>query len=427
MREALHVIDNELVNLPYSATTDEVANLKKLAKKEIYQCPYCQAKLIVKHGEERGLYFSHQHSEACEESRIIDRAEKRYIKQIERESKLHTVLVDIILDELEIKSKINKEMYVSLGYREKNDWKEYPDIYVKLPMKELAISIITNVNPTDDSKLAQQIKKRHEYFLNKGVEPVWFIEKKEQAIEKEKNSIILWDAELSIASKTKEDTKWDILISNEIDDEDFFNYFNYPTTFTHDVDVKSLYYIFNTDEKIVVRVQRFLKDRIMKPFRAFLLNEGYEIPFADALAIEDGFMLSNSEIEEEYRKVFQDKINQKRDEKAEQQRHEEETRKKRLEQEEKERKRNTEEREMILNNLLQQNAIDKIRIELTYNELKRLLKEKISLTQKEQMELWTKFMPKIGLKNSNIVWEIVLNNNCKNFSDLKVHLEKMLL
>ncbi|MEL3972046.1 competence protein CoiA family protein [Rossellomorea oryzaecorticis] len=423
MREALHVIDNELVKLPYSATDDEVNNFKKLAKKEIYQCPYCQARLIVKHGEERGLYFSHQHSEACEESRMVDKAEKKYTKQIERESKLHKVLIDIILDELEIKSKVNKEMFVNVGYKAKTDWKEYPDIYVKIPKKELAVSIITNVSPSDDSKLAQQIKKRHEYFLDKGVEPIWFIEKKEQAIEKDKSSIILWDAELSIALKTREDNIWDKLISNEVADEKFFDYFNYPSSFIERVDVRSLYYIYNNDEKVVIKVQRFLKDRVLKPLRAFLVNEGYELPFAEALAVEDGFKLSNPEIESEQRKAFQEKIKQKKESFAEQLRYQEEMRKLRLEQEEEERKRKAEEQDLILKELLEQRKGDKINTELNYNELKRLLKERIGLTQKEQMELWTRHMPKIGINNSRVVWELVIENNCTSFNELRPILE----
>jgi Competence protein CoiA-like family len=80
LREALHVIDQELVKLPYQATIEEINNYKKLANKELFQCPYCKAILTVKYGMEMGAYFSHQHSEACEEARNIDKAEGRYNK-----------------------------------------------------------------------------------------------------------------------------------------------------------------------------------------------------------------------------------------------------------------------------------------------------------------------------------------------------------
>jgi hypothetical protein len=56
--------------------------------------------LIVKAGEKRGIYFSHLHSEACATSIIVDKAEKRYSKQIEHETPKHKVLIDIVYDEL---------------------------------------------------------------------------------------------------------------------------------------------------------------------------------------------------------------------------------------------------------------------------------------------------------------------------------------
>jgi Competence protein CoiA-like family len=421
MREALHVIDNEIVKLPYTVTADEVANFKKLAKKEIYQCAHCQAKLVVKYGEIMGLYFSHQHSEACEESRIIDKAEKKYTKQTERESKLHRVMVDIILDELKVKAKVNENMYINLGYKEKPDWKEYPDIYVRLPDKELAVSIITNVNSSDDERLAQQIKKRHKYFNEKGLETTWFIEKKEQAIEKDKSSIILWDAELSIASKTSEDKKWDKLITSEISDERFHCYFNYPTPLNYDVDVKSLYYIFDSDEKIVIKIQHFLKDRIVKPLRALLLNEGYELPFSEALAIENGFKLSNPKIEEKLRDNLRNKIKEKKDEYAEQLYEEEEMEKKRIEKE-------YEKKELRLKTLLMEDDENKVsdNDDISYNELKILLKNRINLKQKEQVDLYNQFiMRKVGMNKSKLVWDITVRNNCKSYAELRKYLEKI--
>ncbi|MCT8139973.1 hypothetical protein H1D32_21085 [Anaerobacillus sp. CMMVII] len=137
MREALHVLDNEPVRLPLSATTEEINNFKKLADKDLYQCPYCHAKLIVKSGEERGLYFSHQHSESCEISRKVDKAEKKYSKQVARETKKHKVIIDIIYDELVVQSKIKPNIEVEYGFKAMPDLNEYPDIWVKVDNKEL--------------------------------------------------------------------------------------------------------------------------------------------------------------------------------------------------------------------------------------------------------------------------------------------------
>jgi DNA-directed RNA polymerase subunit RPC12/RpoP len=309
LREALHVIDKETFILPYSATIEEVTNFKKLAEKDLFQCPYCSAKLIVKSGEERGLYFSHLHSEACVESKAFDKAEKRYKKQTERETKIHKVLMNIVFDELSTQSKNNPKIAVDYGYKAKSHLKDYPDIWVKINDKEYALSIVTNIKSTMDSKLAEQITKRHQYFLGHRMEPIWFIEKKEQSIEKEKNAIILWDAEISISSKTNEDRKWELLLDGMIKDRNFFNYFNYPVSKAIPlIDVRSMYYIYSNEEKIVVKIQRFLKDRDLRPYRSFLLNEGYEISFADALVIKTDFLLSNPEIEELYRNDFRERF-----------------------------------------------------------------------------------------------------------------------
>jgi len=411
LREALHVLDKDLVKLPYDATAEDIATYRKLAKKELYVCPYCEALLMVKHGQKRGLHFSHLHSEACEESRLIDKAEKKYINQTKRETKLHGVLIDIILDELKAKAKLHDNMYVNLGYKEKPDWSLYPDIYVKLPGKELSVCVVTNVSPTEDTQLAMHIKKRNRYLKEQGLETVWFIEKKEQTIEKNKNSLILWDAELSIASKTEEDEKWADLISGEITDKDFFRYFNYQTSFNGDIDVKSLFYIYNNPERIVIKVQHFLKDRIDKPIRAFLLNEGYELPFSEALAIDNGFKLNNPDVEDQLRKDFLDRLQQKKIKYNEQLKAEEELEKLKLER--------------------QKAKFDNIREfrgnkELDYNQLKKLLKDRIGLKQKEQVELYNEYiMKKIGMNNSKVVWEIVEKHDCKTYAELREHLKRL--
>lgn len=305
MREALHVIDNEMTSLPDSTTKEEVNNLKKLAEKDLFQCPYCKAKLIVKYGEERGLYFSHQHSEACEVSKKIDQAEKRYRKQLERETTNHHAMLAILHDELTNQAKINSMIQLDYGYKAKPELKEYPDIWMKIGEKEYGLSIVTSVTSSMDSKLANQITKRQQYFLEHGMEPIWFIEKEEQSIEMSKNALVLWDAELSISSKTEEDKKWDHMLTELIKDQHFFAYFHYPVSMDPPtVDVRSVCYIYSNVDRTVVKVMRFLKDREVKPYRAFLLNEGFEIPFADALVVKKEILLSQPKVEEENRKEF---------------------------------------------------------------------------------------------------------------------------
>ena len=65
-------------------------------------------------------------------------------------------------------------------------------------------------------------------------------------------------------------------------------------------------------------------------------------------------------------------------------------------------------------------------INLSYGELKTLLRERIHLTQKEQMELWTRFMPQLGLGNSSRVWELVVENNCQSFNELRIILQNVI-
>jgi hypothetical protein len=419
MREALHVIDKEIITLPHSTNEDGVNNLKKLAQKNLFICPYCQAKLIVKAGDERGLYFSHLHSEACEPSKKVDQAERKYKKQIERETKIHNVIINILHDELSTQAKINTNIIADYGYKVKSDLKEFPDIWAKIGAKEFALSVITNVSSSTDSKLSNQIIKRHQYFKEQGMEPIWFIEKKEQAVEVDKNAIVLWDAELVISSKTEEDRLWDNLLAQVINGSEFFNYFNYPIyNESVQIDVRSLYYINSNDERIVVTVQRFLKDRTDKPYRAFLLNGGYEVPFSEALTIKDEFLLSNTVSEDELRKIFLNKYQLAKESFLEEQRRQEE-----------ERHHEAERKKLLLKQLLDQKqdtSPNQFGEHISYADLKSLLRERIHLKQSEQMELWNHFMPKIGFNNSALVWNLVVEHNCTSFEELKIVLRNYL-
>ncbi|ULT57869.1 competence protein CoiA [Neobacillus drentensis] len=432
MKEALHVIDNDVITLPNSTTTDEVSNLKKLAEKNLFHCPYCKAKLIVKYGDEKGLYFSHMHSEACEESRKIDKAEKKYKKQIERETKVHQVIQAILHDELTTQAKNNPQLEVNYGYKAKPSLKEYPDIWVRIGNREFAISVVTNVTSTADSNLSNQISKRHQTFLEHGMEPIWFIEKKEQSIEKDKNSIVLWDAELTIAAKTTEDQEWDSILSDVVKDEMFFTYFNYPVSHGHlSIDVRSMYYIYSNGDRIVVKVQRLLKDRIEKPYRAFLLNEGYEIPFADALVIKNGFVLSKPEIDQHEREDFLKRYQHLRDEYHEKLRVKEAEQQKVLQEanEQEERLKAAREEEQnckhqLRQEMIKQRGTSNIPRKMNYEELKSLLRVNINLIQREQMELWST-MP--GLRhNYQFVWDLVVENKCKSFDELRPILQTAL-
>lgn len=238
------------------------------------------------------------------EAKTAEKAEKRYQKQTARETKSHRLMLTILYDELKKQSQANiwSDMQVEFGHEAKMQLQYYPDIWVKIGQKEIALSVVTDVNPQGDEKLAKTIEQRHKYFEKHGMKPLWFVEMKEHAIEKDKRAIVLWDAESVISLKTDEDKNWDAFLQPIVKDRSFFHVFNYaPSMDKIHVDVKSMYYIYSTDENVVIKVQRFVSDRKQKPFRAFLLNEGYEIPFGSALY---RFQLSKAETEEQLRRHF---------------------------------------------------------------------------------------------------------------------------
>jgi hypothetical protein len=342
------------------------------------------------------------------------------IKQIARESRTHKVILDIIFDELTTQSKINPALEVNYGYKKKTSMKEYPDIIFQNGAKKYAISIITNVKPNEDSKLAKQLIQRHHYFIEQDMEPIWFIEKKEHSVEVEKNSIVLWDAEITIASKTYEDDKWDSVIEEVAEDIEFFQHFSYPVTMPQlCIDVRSMYYVYANEDKIVIKVQRFLKDKLEKPYRAFLINEGYELPFGDALIMRDEFLLCKPELEEQNRLEFVQRYLTLLAQHHEQQRLKEEERQRQLIEEE-------ERKEIIRKRRLEQTDVyaGSYDENMSYQDLKSLLREKIQLKQKEQMELWYTYMPLVGYKNSYLVWNLVVEHKCKDYSALKSLLNK---
>lgn len=284
----------------------EVERLKKAADKGAFTCPYCNRILKLKAGDIYEKHFFHP-SNSC----AISEASETYQKQIKRESKKHSVMKEIIYDELKTQEKINDNLHVEYGYIEKAEekWKYYPDIIIENNKTELAITILTDVTAKKDSKLVQQIKKRNEYFKTKNLKPIWFVEETEQSVDMNRRVIHLWEAELDIAVKMEEDQKWEAALDHLKTENNLFNLFNYhhqnaPSTY----EVFSLYHVKSTETNITFTVQRFLKDQISHPYRAFALNEAYEIKMATALLTEDTLQLSDLLIEDQQRKSFLQEI-----------------------------------------------------------------------------------------------------------------------
>ncbi|WP_342431085.1 competence protein CoiA family protein [Neobacillus sp. FSL H8-0543] len=282
----------------------ELDKLKKRADKGAYHCPYCGGDLIIKSGEIREEHFSHRHSKSCE----VSVASEVYQKQINRESKKHSSIKEIIYDELKTQEKLNNDLQVEYGYVEKakENWRYYPDIVMKNKDKEIAITILTNVNANKDEKLVKQIKNRNRYFNKKSMETIWFVEDAELSIDLNNNVIHLWEAELDIALKTNEDLIWEAAINDLALNYSIYELFNYyHRSLPKSYDIKSLYYVHTSETHIVFTVHRFIIDELKYPFRAFALNNGYQISLSKALlAQQESLQLSDHHIENENREKF---------------------------------------------------------------------------------------------------------------------------
>lgn len=317
MQEAIY----EGKNVTLSVLLDEkreIRELKKSSAKGAFSCPYCNETLTLRSGNNRIQHFSHRHSESCE----ISIGSERYHKQVERESKEHSVIKNFIYDELKMQQKLNKELEVEYGFVAKatEKWRYYPDITVKNVDKEIAITVLTNVTQNRDEKLANQIIKRNTYFKEKGLIPIWFIEKTEQSIDLGRHVIHLWEAELNLAMKTPEDLMWETLLNEITYDQSLFELFDYHHQNTPDsYKVRSLYYIQSKEDSIQFSVRRFIEDRQESPFRAFVLNAGYEISLSTALLTTQTLQLSDPKIEMQLRNSFLQELQQKKNEYMEKQ------------------------------------------------------------------------------------------------------------
>ncbi|WP_214793996.1 MULTISPECIES: competence protein CoiA family protein [unclassified Exiguobacterium] len=312
MQEAIY----EGQNITLSVLLDgkrEIRELKKSSSKGAFRCPYCNETLVIKSGDKRKYHFSHKKSKSCELSIVATESDK-YQDQIKRESKQHSVIKNFIHDELKVQQKLNKELEVEYGFVAKalEKWRYYPDIIVKNVDKEIAITVLTNVTQNRDEKLASQIIKRNTYFKEKGLIPIWFIENTEQSLDLDRHVIHLWEAELNLAMKTPEDLMWETLLNEITCDQSLFELFDYHHQNTPDsYKVRSLYYIQSKEDSIQFYVRRFIEDRQESPFRAFALNEGYEISLSTALLTTQTLQLSDPQIEMQLRDSFLHAVQQK--------------------------------------------------------------------------------------------------------------------
>ncbi|WP_025676894.1 competence protein CoiA family protein [Paenibacillus massiliensis] len=379
-----------------------IDTLKKRADKGAYACPHCGVPLIVKSGDIRGVFFSHNPGEACALTQSYD----TYKKQTSRESKQHSVMREIVHEVLKNQEKIHKDLNVDFGYIAKAEekWSYYPDIILKSNDTEMAISILTNVDRSKDSKLTKQIKKRNDFFNQKGLQSLWFIEEQELSLDWENHVIHLWESEINLSIKTEEDAKWDKLV-NELNSDmlyilDTFGYWRKKSTL--ELDTRSLYYIYSTQEGIDFSVHRFIIDEKQFPFRAFALTKGYRMSISTALSFNQKLALHDADLEQKDRNEFIQAYHM---------------RKQKIEEE--------------------QNALQEIHSSLktgitqnskkmSFDELKARLFVHLGMTQKQQVHLWHNYVLKRGIKDFDLLWLIA--QDLENFEQFEValntHLKK---
>lgn len=282
---------------------------RKAAEKKAMICPFCFEELRLRAGEINEIHFAHLKGKSCQGAEAYD----TYHNQTKRESKKHSVIKEIIYNELKGQELIRPDLKVEYGYKEKAEekWKHYPDIYLNKNGREFAVSVITNVHEIGDEKIVKIINKRNKYFKEKGLESIWFVEDRELADDYEHRVLHLWEAEYGLAIKTEEDYKWDKLLkelSEVFPGQNIPRLFGYRAHGTMNLDVRSLYYVHSIGDEITFSVYRLILDQMKSPFRGFALTKGYQMNISQALIIGDEIQLSDKDQEEMNRLEFSNQV-----------------------------------------------------------------------------------------------------------------------
>lgn len=314
MNFALNKADNQKEYIEILLQSNSIEQLKKLGEKKLYLCPYCKVPMTVKGGKERESHFSHPRNLSCLESTRVEGNYSKYKKHIKNDSPRRQLLVSMIRDELEISAKIHDTIQVLDGYRLESLDKYFPDIYVKTGSKEWAITVLTNMTEKESAEHSKVFKKKSDYFKEKKLIPLWFIDKSNLATENQKNSIVFFRIESLASQVSKEDRVWRRDIESFTDKKELFKVMNYPLRVASQRDfmeVKSVFYISQIDERNYIRVHRYvsnLADETLA-YRGLLLGETSRLSFSEALQIEgESFLLKNQSQEEENREQFKQRF-----------------------------------------------------------------------------------------------------------------------
>lgn len=275
-----------------------ITEIRKKGRKHGYRCPFCNEYLILRAGSTNEPHFSHKQGKSC----TVARSYEQYEKQVKRESVTHSVIRDVIYDDLRNQQRFKADLNVEHGYHSKAEsgWKVVPDLVVKKGDSEFGISILTNVYQKGDDALVKTIRKRNLYFSEKGLNNIWFIEDQELSLDLTHRVMFLWESETLLSSKTAWDHKWDELL-NRLSENGIYSIsevLNYNEKQTLHTNVQSLYYVHSTTEGITFTVHRVILDELEPPFRALAVNTGYKMQLTEALIIQEHLRLSDDDFEQ---------------------------------------------------------------------------------------------------------------------------------
>lgn len=191
----------------------------------------------------------------------------RQYKKIQRESFRHPLLVSMIKDESDTAAAGRDLVEITEGYRVPRFTKHFPDLYVQIGSKEWAIAVLTDMTENESMEHSRNFKARYQYFKENGLISLWLIDKANFAAETVKSSILTWEIEWLSPHARKVDYAWKNDITIYTDREELFYVMGHTTSalsLNRKVDMKSIYYISQIEDKNYIRVFRFIDD-VIKP------------------------------------------------------------------------------------------------------------------------------------------------------------------
>ena len=308
MREALHVNNKKLYFIPQDLIQSEIENHKQNANKGTFICPYCQAKLSVSSGPERGNYFKHKHGEGCDPSKQSEARSKKYEQLKKDETPRHSQILTMMFDELEVLSKVYDHISCNLGYLDTTFSKYIPDISLQIHDHLYAVTIFTNISSGSDSTKAKIIQKQRDYYVSLGYEPLVFMERSNLAIDIDGHSLVLWASEREALSTQAADLHWQNFLSHLAPLSELQQHLTVPST---SLDVKSIMYITPADQSIAIEAFHVMEQPYTNPPKAYVFSQPYRLTFAQAFKlVNDTLTLANMQIEMENQSKFAEKLKQ---------------------------------------------------------------------------------------------------------------------